>query len=195
MKKRKEITISECYENKDSCNIYIYNIGKAMEKIIEIIKEFANEEEFFIGHFRTDGVNLKEKEFVSFSKEIPEYYKINGRYELLNVKIEKKSKIKVYNNYLAVGSLPVNNATFEILPKLFNFYLDTILFCPKVKWKEFVQSYSNYINRGASNYIMNGATDFLFCYHDSGDLLITFNSKIYNKKIVYEKIIKIVKST
>lgn len=168
--------------NKDDDSMSIY---------IKLLKHFVKGKEVFFGFYRTDGINLTNEEWLKYDKEIPEYFQKYGRYEPLVETVEKRGKIKIYSGYLTVGSLPVNEETFEMLPKVFHCYLETILFCPKIDWDTFVQSYRDYMKHGASEYIMDGYADFLFTYADSGVFSISFDTNVYDPKTAHKEINKI----
>jgi len=162
-----------------------------MPRYIKLLKHFVRGEEMFFGFYRTDGINLTNEEWLKYDKEIPEYFQSYGRYELLVETAEKKGKQKTYSGYLAVGSLPMNDKTYELIPWIFHYHLETTLFSPNIDWETFVQSYRDYMKHGASDFIINGFTDFLFTYADSGGFSVEFNPKMFDKNVVYQEIAKI----
>ena len=188
--------IIELYSVKrKKIHIHSRNTSKTdfMIKIVEIIKNFANGEEMFFGHYRLDGINLTVDEWNQYSREIPEYFKSFGRYESITETVVKKNgKIKTYSGHLITSSSPINASTFEIIPKVFHYYLETTCFCPKINWKIFTESYQNYMKDGVKDYIMSDYTNFLFSYSDSGKFSISFNPNINNPDIVYKRIVKII---
>ncbi len=190
----KRINIDIFELSRGICTICITNIGMLPDKIqkcIYITKHFTKGNEFFFGHYRTDGINLTNKERAEYGKEISEYFVKNGKYEPIPIYVEKRKRLKRLEDYITVGFLPVSDGMYELLPKLFRYYLETIYFCPKVEWGVFVESFRNYIQHGTKDYVVNGFTDFLFTYGDSGDFSISFNRDIVNKDIVYQDIKKI----
>ena len=141
--KSKEIKLwqHECFDGSHS--IGIDNIGikaETMKKCGIITQYFAKGDEMYFGFFRTDGFNLTNEEFQRFDKEIPKYLLDNGRYEEITHTIQKRRKLKVIGSYHAVSSLPMNTMTYEMLPKLFHYHLETTFFCPKIERDTFVQS-------------------------------------------------------
>jgi len=178
-----------------SYEISLNSIGlnkKTIEYCNSITKYFTKGDEFFFGFFRTDGINLSNEEWEKINKEIPEHFKAHGRYEPIIQTIQKKHKKIIVEGMMKVGSLPVNDETYEMLPKLFHYHLETIYFCPKIDWKTFGKVYCNYMKEGANGYIMNGFTDFLFSYVDSGDFAVTFDPNTYDKDAVYREIKRII---
>lgn len=77
MNKGTDVRISEYMEPNGACRIYIDYIGlrpETMRKCIDITKHLAKGDKFFFGHYRTDGLNIPDDEFVQYSKEIPNYF-------------------------------------------------------------------------------------------------------------------------
>jgi len=194
LKKGTNLSISEERQANGSYTIWLTNIGlrpETMKKCSIIASCFAHGAEFFFGHYRTDGMHLTNEEYIRYEKEIPAYFQKNGRCNPLSVYIQKRRKVKEITGLLTVGSVPVNDETYEILPKVFHYYLETIFFCPKINWETFVQSYRDYMEHGTRDYVLNGYTDFLFAYIDSGDFSISFDPKVYNPKTMLDEIYRI----
>ena len=74
-----------------------------------------------------------------------------------------------------------------MIERIFHYYLNTIVFSPKVDWDTFVRSYSDYMNIVIDDYVLNEYTDFLFSYVDSGDFSVTFNPKLYDPKVIWKQ--------
>lgn len=159
-----------------------------MPYYIEIVRHFIKDDEMFLGHYRTDGINLTNEERMKYKKQISEYYQNNGKYESLDERIVEKCRAKMQQEYLTAGRLPINDDVYVILPKIFHYYLETILFCPKITWDMFTQSYRDYMKHGAEGYVLNGFTDFLFSYSDSGVFSITFNPSLYDYNMISQDI-------
>lgn len=158
---------------------------------IKLLKHFINGKVIFFGFYRTDGINLTNEEWLKYDIEIPKYFQANGRYEPLTKTVEKRGKIKTNSGYFMVGSLPVNEETYKLIPWIFHYYLEITLFCPNIDWGTFVQSYRDYMKHGTSTYIENGYTNFLFTYADSGIFSLEFNQNLFDKNVVYQEIEKI----
>lgn len=175
-----------------SCSICVDSIGannKNLEPCLNIIKSFTLGGTFFGGFFRSDGINLTKEEWLKYSREIPEYFRTYGKY--LDIKIPSKRN-KTIEGMLYAAMAPVNDSTFLMIPKVFNYYLETILFCPKIPWKEFVAYHSKFMENGALEYVAQGYTDILFSYGDSGDFRIQFNPAVYDRLTVYNRICQII---
>ena len=188
------LRIKEC-EDSNGYTIYFDCIGLDKDyysKIKDIIRRFATGDKIFFGHYKTDGMNIPIEVFKKYETEIPEYFKNNGRYEKI-IKGEEKRFLFISSPPLefTVCNAPLNNETFEIMEKIFHYYLETTVFCPKIDWKTFVSEYSNYMSNGSRDYVAKGYTDFLFSYVDSGDFSITFDSKMHDPLTVKNDIFKI----
>ena len=106
--------------------------------------------------------------------------------------VQKKRKAKDYTGILTVGSLPANDGTYDVLPNIFHYYLETIFFCPKIDWETFKQSYCDYMKHGARNYVQNGYADFLFAYTDSGDFSISFDPQENDPQALSDEIRRVI---
>ncbi len=192
--KNKDITIYCNYGKFETFIIDVDNIGlqpTTMRNCVNIVRKLAKGQELFFGFYRIDGYNMNADEIKYYNDTIPLYLKEKGRYKEVINEINYKHKNKKINVFQWAASLPINNETFNFLPNLFNFYLETNLFCPKISWDKFIEIYKNYLQHGCSDFILNNYTDFLFTYYDSGDFSVSFNPDKYNK----DDIIKIVKET
>lgn len=179
-------------EDSNGYTIYFECLGLNNDnynKIKDVIKHFVTGREIFFGHYRTDGMNISKENFEKYGLEITEYFKINGRYEKIIKGEEKKFLFFTSPSLeLTVCSAPANNETYEIMDKVFHYYLETTVFCPKIDWKTFVNAYGNYLPNGARDYVAKGYTDFLFAYFDSGDFSVTFDPNVYDPESVKNEI-------
>lgn len=184
-------------ESKDSNGYTIYFDCLGLDKdyyskIKDIIKHFVKGDEIFFGHYRTDGMNISKESFKKYALEIREYFKSNGKYEKIIIVPEKKFMfITSPPCKLTVCSAPANVATYKMMDKIFHYYLETTVFCPKMNWETFVDEYSNYMSYGARDYVVKEYTDFLFAYFDSGDFSITFDPNTHDPKTIKNEIFEI----
>lgn len=161
-----------------------------VERCSEIIKYFSKGDKLFFCLYREDGFLLSEDQLINYRKEIPEYFETNGSWTTLFD--ENNIKMKYFDSrILKAGSLPANDKTYIMLPRIFHYFLETICFFPKISWEFFEKNCFNYMKNGGRNYIEDGYTDVLFSYVDNGDFRITFNSSLYNVESVYNDILKI----
>ena len=147
---------------------YQENFLNAIEKII---KAFLGDKEVFFGFCRTDGINLTLEEQRKLKYEIPAFFQKNG--DLQNL-----------SEYLTVARIISNNYRYSFIPLIFDYYLETIMFNPKVDWEVFKQHHSNYLEHRFDEIILNHFAEALFYYYDSGDFLICFNPQMYNPREV-----------
>lgn len=189
--KKKQLNIREFQHTNGSYCILLCNAGlnqAIFRKLKEIIKHFAVGNQLFFGHYKLDGMNISRKEFLECASKIPQYFSSNGKYQKIVKSPIKKFDITCPLQELVVCQAPNNSETYEILANVFNYYLETILFCPKIDWETFVHSYSNYIDNVTKDYVLNGYADFVFSYVDSGDFSICFDPTVYNAQAIREKI-------
>lgn len=160
-------------------NIRLENNGF---KIIQaIVKHFINSNEIFFGFYRTDGVNISNSQFKEYQKTIQKYFDTHGNSTVLN-------------EYLIVAKIKMNNDVYNILPLLFDYYLETSIFLSTKEFDSFTGYYSEYMKHRQTDYITDGYADLIFSYFDSGDFSISFNSNIYDPKIIIKTIQKIINS-
>lgn len=190
-------TIIKMKKNENgSCSIWINNAilyPNIFDKISRIIARFTDGEELYFGHYKKDGVNISCSEFKQYGTEIEVFFRTNGRYYPIEEKFLKKGKWHVRQE-LTVCSASNEGIIYDMLEKIFHYYLETVLFSPKIEWNTFVNLYKNYMHISVSDYVVNGYTDFVFLYLDSGDFCITFDSKKYDAQIVKEIILEIILS-
>ena len=188
---KKNIRINEYRNSNGTFSIFINNIGLHQEmfpKIASIIKEFSNGSELFFGHYKTDGINISKKEFVLYSEEIPTYFATHGTYQKVIMRNKQTPKFLFSPQELVVCRAPNDQETYKMMSRIFHYYLETILFCPKIDWETFVNSYGRHTNNSTKDYVINGFTDFLFSYVDSGDFSITFNPSKFHPLVIREQV-------
>lgn len=71
-------------------------------------------------------------------------------------------EIEKLNDYLTIAKTKVNEDAWKIVPFVCDYYLDTILFNPKVDWETFKKYYLEYIIHYNDDYIINNYAEFLF---------------------------------
>lgn len=147
---------------------YQKNFLNAIEKIF---KKFLVDKEVFFGFCRTDGVNLTLEQQRELKNEIPAFFQKNG-------------DIQNLNEFLTVARIESNNYNYSFIPLIFDYYLETIMFNPKMDWEIFKQYHFNYQGHRFDDIILNHFAEVLFYYFDSGDFLICFNPQMYNPREV-----------
>lgn len=189
--KNQYMTINEFKNPNGSYKIVINNIrlhNEMQKQIYFIIEQFATGPELFFGHYKKDGVYLSNEEMEKYSIEIPEFFNSFGTYHQIEQTCKKNKKIERIYNDLIVCRAPNNIKLYKMLNKIFDYYLETVFFCPKVKWDAFVDSYANYMHNVTDDYVLNGYADFLFAYVDSGDFSISFDPRKHDPVAVRNQI-------
>lgn len=165
-------------EYKNPMGIHTITINNARyykNSIKELMQFYLKDKIAFLGFCRMDGVNLSTKTIKELRTKIPLFFREYGDMQNLN-------------EYLSIAKASLGNAVFDFFPDVFDYYLDTIVFNPKVDWKTFKQYYSNYQEHRFEDIILDHLAEILFCYSDSGDFSICFSSEFYSytdvKKLV-----------
>ncbi|MBR3917599.1 MAG: hypothetical protein IKJ59_02545 [Clostridia bacterium] len=172
--KKKQIIIEEYKNPLGSHTIILNNVRYQkcfLNSIEKVFKFFLVNDELFFGFYRTDGVNLTLKREKELKTEIPSFF-------------QKYGDIDNINEYLSVAKININDYIYNFIPSIFDYYLETTLFNPKVNWETFKQYYSSYQNHRFDDIILNHFAEVLFCYFDSGDFAICFNPEMYNPREV-----------
>jgi len=172
--------ITKYINNENICTLYIDNVRKngKVDNCIDSIKRFIDKEEFYFVLYRIDGINLKVKESKQYEIDIGEYLR---KLEYLEIFKNYNSKSLANGILHAVGKMKTTNDTYQILPKMFDYYLDTVIFKPKIPYKEFSDKVMTNSMKSLSYYIEEGISDIGFAHVDSGDFMICFNKEVYNE--------------
>ncbi len=156
-------------------NVYTITIDNARfnEKFnaftAEIFTRFLENENLFLGLYRTDGVNLTRKQSKELNDSIEDIIKSFG---------ERKIK----NKYLSVVKIDSNDNFYNFVPTIFDYFLESIIFNPKVSWESCEEFHFDYANHRAEDIIARGYTNILFFYFDSGDFSVMFNPEVYTPR-------------
>ena len=142
-----------------------------------MLKDFFESEELFFGFYRTDGLNITSKRTEDLKEEISNFFSKYGVIECLD-------------DYLSVAKIKANDGVWSFLPFVLDYYLDTVLFSPKISWEVFIRYYSEYLKHRVDELINNDFADLLFFYFDSGDFSICFDPAKYPSDSVKKTIFK-----
>lgn len=163
--KKRQVLIKESKNASGVCTILINNARyqKGFYSFVRRIMEyFLIGDEVFFGFYRTDGVNLTKAQCKRLEKRIPDFFRGDG-------------DIQNLSEYLSVARITLNDQGLDLLPQIFDYYLETIMFKPKADWATFQQYYRHYLDHRLENYILDNLAGMLFCYLDSGDFMICFD--------------------
>ena len=177
---KKQIMIEEYRNIAKSHTITVYNARcqKGFYSDIEkMLKDFFKSEELFFGFYRTDGLNITSKRTEDLKEEISNFFSKYGVIECLD-------------DYLSVAKIKANDGVWSFLPFVLDYYLDTVLFSPKISWEAFIRYYSEYLKHRVDELINNDFADLLFFYFDSGDFSICFDPAKYPSDSVKKTIFK-----
>ena len=177
---KKQITIEEYRNTLKSHTITVYNARcqKGFYSDIEkMLKDFFESKELFFGFYRTDGLNITSKKTEDLKEEISNFFSKYGVIECLD-------------DYLSVAKIKANDGVWSFLPFVLDYYLDTVLFSPKISWEVFIRYYSEYLKHRVDELINNDFADLLFFYFDSGDFSICFDPAKYPSDSVKKTIFK-----
>jgi len=172
MKKTMIIEEYKSFLGVDAIIINNIRYQKCFPNSIErLFKLFLIKDELFFGFYRTDGINLTSYQQQKLEYEIPVMFKKYGDIENLS-------------EYLSVARINSSDHNYCFIPSVFDYYLETTIFKPKIGWKTFKEYHSNYQKHRFDDIILNNFADVLFFYFDSGDFLICFDSEIYDHRRV-----------
>ena len=132
------------------------------ERIERVLRAFLDGEELFFGFYRTDGMHLSPQRQGELETEIPAFFRKSG-------------EMRKISEYLSVARSELNDRVYARIPAIFDYYLETTLFVPRVDWKTFQQFHADYQGHRLENIILNHFADLLFCYADSGDFSVCFD--------------------
>ncbi len=187
------MTFKEYEDSNDICTIVFENIvcdSTAFVLIENIIKQFATGDELFFEHYRLDGFYLSRNEMKECGERIPAFFKAHGEYQTMNVFNGKQMS---EGEGLTACRCPNDEKIYKMIEKIFHYYLETVMFSPKISWQDFLKVHENYMKHCAKEYILYDYTDYIFSYVDSGTFSIMFNSKKHNSAEVCQTINQMIK--
>ena len=158
--KKRQMTIVE-YEKTTGVHTILINNARYQKGFLNVVEKFC----------RTDGVNLTLKQQKRLENEIPAFFQKNGDFQNLS-------------EYLTAAKIKLNNDVSDYIALIFDYYLETVMFSPKIDWENFKQYYSEYQEHRVDEIILNHFAEILFYYFDSGDLMICFNPQVYSSQEV-----------
>ncbi|MBR0482311.1 MAG: hypothetical protein IJJ48_07560 [Firmicutes bacterium] len=159
----------------------VINADDCFDKIIRIMQHYSLGEEYYFGFYRLDGIKMTKEEWIRYDKEIPAYFKQNGTFQEITETVYGKSgREKTYSGYLIVARAKINNDLYQNLQWFFKYYLETVMFVPKISFDIFKEVFSNYMRESTKSYLANNYTDFLYTYYDSGSFDISFDPQKYD---------------
>lgn len=145
-------TIDECGSSSGVYTVTVNNIRrhKRYARIVgEILRHFLTDGELFFSLFRTDGLNITSAQEKESQRQIPQFFKENG------------SLIQI-NEYLSIATAAISNGVYDFIPSIFDYYLETTVFKPKLSIREFGAYCSDYLNHNLCDIILKDFADISF---------------------------------
>ena len=174
--------IREYEHSNNSYEIRIDNIRLETQCFLvieKIVQKFLNKRELFFGFYRVDGINIPHRHFKLYKNMIKDFFSQYG-------------ELKEMNEYLSIAKVKSCDLLPKILPFVFDYYLEIILFNPKINWNHYATYYLNFIEHTNADYIINDYAEFLFSYSDSSDFSVYFNQKKHSKENIKRIIIEVI---
>ena len=158
------------------------------DSFFEIIKYFTGKNDYFFNLYMEFCEFYSEEETVRLRAEIPKYFKLNGLFlDTTEDNLMKGWKRKFFEPSIhAIGMLPMNAGTYEILPIICGYYLGVTLFKPASEWtwEKFVDTYEDYKMQPGSFFIEKGYTDCVIAYSEG--LIVWLDMTKHNIKKITE---------
>ena len=163
--KKRQVALKAYNHPLGVCTLTVENarcLDAYPERIERVLRAFLDGEELFFGFYRTDGMHLSPQRQGELETEIPAFFRKSG-------------EMRKISEYLSVARSELNDRVYARIPAIFDYYLETTLFVPRVDWKTFQQFHADYQGHRLEDIILNHFADLLFCYADSGDFSVCFD--------------------
>lgn len=150
----------------------------SMENLKKIIKTLAKGDRFYFEFVREDFF-LAEEELIKYRREVPQYLKENGQYE---VKFELDE-----TRFRSIGYLPVNEETYNQILALWKYFETLVFFNPSstFSWQDFDKKFNRKKPEvPAIDFIKNKYTNSVFIKgHDGDNLVVIYDNDFDNSLI------------
>lgn len=179
--------VIDCYSNKSIYTCKMLGYFESYEKAKIAIKEYLA-----LPGFKNYPNNFKIKKIeVDRIERNFQHRKLEDKIEVF---FRNHGNIKELNEYLTVAKVRMDSQTCNMLTLFFDYYLETILFNPKVDLNTFAGFHLNYQKHRFEDLILNHYTDMLFLYFDSGDFLVCFDSLVYDCERIKKSVMQTFKN-
>lgn len=152
----------------------------SMENLKKIIKTLTKGDRFYFEFVREDFF-LEEEELIRYRREVPQYLKENGHYE---VKFELDE-----TRFHSIGYLPINEETFNQILVLWK-YFETLVFFnpnPSFSWQDFDKKFSREkAEVPVIDFVKNKYTNSVFIKGHDGDNLIFIYDDDFDKSSIQD---------
>ena len=176
------------------CCLTIRNVcgfSKADSIYEKVFEKFAVGPTLFSSHYKQDGFNLSDLEMNDYSNVIPAYFLRRGKYIPI---VKRKRHFAFDKDELVLCCSPNDNETHQMLKKVFDYYLESVFFCPKIRWENFLEIGANYMQKTCYDLISSGCADFVFSHTDSSDFSIYFHQDSFSPQVLKKEIIDLLES-
>lgn len=183
---------------KNICYLYLSEIwdynDSSVLACMDLMKfYFRNCPTLFFDFYRKYGGDRVDDDIDKFQIEIVDFFRKYGDLETEHYIKNKWCSDMTMN---AIGRLPVNKETFEMIPYFCDFYLETLMFTPSnnYTWEQFVEYFQYHTMDRKIEYLLdNKFANIIFTKTDGGDFNIIFNKDILDLAEVEGHITNIIK--
>lgn len=168
--KKRQIALKAYSHPLGVCTLTVENarcLSAYPERIERVLRAFGDGEELFFGFYRTDGMHLSPQRQRELETEIPAFFRKSG-------------EMRKISEYLSVARSELNDRVYARIPEIFDYYLETTLFVPRMNWETFQQFHVDYQGHRLEDMILKHFADLLFCYADSGDFSVCFDPQAHD---------------
>ena len=168
--KKRQIALKAYSHPLGVCTLTVENarcLSAYPERIERVLRAFGDGEELFFGFYRTDGMHLSSQRQRELETEISAFFRKSG-------------EMRKISEYLSVARSELNDRVYARIPEIFDYYLETTLFVPRMTWETFQQFHVDYQGHRLEDMILKHFADLLFCYADSGDFSVCFDPQAHD---------------
>ena len=172
--KKRQVALKAYNHPLGVCTLTVENarcLDAYPERIERILRAFLDGRELFFGFYRTDGMHLSPQRQRELETEIPAFFREPG-------------EMRRISEYLSVARSELNDRVYARIPEIFDYYLETTLFVPRMNWETFQQFHADYQEHRLEDMILDHFADLLFCYADSGDFSVCFDPQAHDREKV-----------
>lgn len=152
---------------------------ESMKKLKIIIKMLTKKDRLGFEFLRED-FYLDEKELVKYRSEVPQYFKVNGQYEIKFKICEKR--------FRGIGYLPITEETYNQILVCWKYFEMLVFFNPgsMFSFQDFSSKYKRKnVTIPAVDFIRNKHASSVFIKDNEGDTLrIIYNYDDFDKKLI-----------
>ncbi|WP_055666114.1 hypothetical protein [Desnuesiella massiliensis] len=152
----------------------------SMENLKKIIKILTKGDSFYF-EFVRENFFLEEEELVKYRREVPQYLKENGHYE---VKFELDE-----TRFRSIGYLPINEETYNQIIVLWKYFETLVFFNPNstFSWQDFDKKFNRKKPEvSAIDFVKSKYANSVFIKGHDGDNLIFIYDNDFDKSLILD---------